>query len=98
MIQSKSTDSTLFSTRLTKNFSKASTVKCEASGCDRKSFAKIAVAVGTLGTIDLNMCKSCIPKFNDDKNTRTINGNSHRLLPPNGKRGNSYEYIQRTSI
>jgi hypothetical protein len=68
-------DSTVYSLKNVKNFSKPTAVICESYGCNNKSITRIAVSVGKLGEIDLNVCKSCIPKFSysDNKNTAIIN-------------------------
>jgi hypothetical protein len=62
-------DSTVYSSRKIKNFSKPTAKICESYGCNNKSMTSIVVDVGRLGNIDLNVCKRCIPKFsNSNKN------------------------------
>jgi hypothetical protein len=36
---------------------------CEGIGCDREATAVVAVNVGELGIINLNLCENCRPKF-----------------------------------
>jgi hypothetical protein len=38
---------------------------CEASGCFAKATTEIAVKVGWQHTILLNLCESCVAKFQD---------------------------------
>ena len=63
--------------------------ECEACGCDKKATKQITIDAGGLGNIDLNVCKSCLPKFNDndedgDKVVPGKDGMRHRSLPSNG--------------
>ena len=43
---------------------------CEAVGCFEKAVTKIDVKVGKLGSISLDLCSSCIHKF--DQKERTL--------------------------
>jgi hypothetical protein len=36
---------------------------CDGNGCSRESTTEIAINVGELGIIKLNLCENCIPKF-----------------------------------
>jgi hypothetical protein len=38
---------------------------CEAVGCLARATTKIDVKVGNLGSISLELCASCVRKFND---------------------------------
>jgi hypothetical protein len=73
--------------------------KCEAYGCDKRATRQITIDAGRHGNIDLNVCKSCISKFNDeDKIAPSKDGVRYRSLPSNGKTGDSNEYIHSTSF
>jgi hypothetical protein len=39
---------------------------CEAYGCYKEATTQISVGVGELGTFELNLCKSCVPRFTDE--------------------------------
>jgi hypothetical protein len=49
---------------------------CNAFGCSNKATEKIYVDAGTFGTISLNLCSSCIKKFQTSKENNQIKGNS----------------------
>ena len=36
---------------------------CDGNSCSRKATSEIEVSIGELGTIKLNLCENCIPKF-----------------------------------
>jgi hypothetical protein len=38
---------------------------CEAAGCFAKATARIAVKVGNLGAIPLQLCSNCVTKFQE---------------------------------
>jgi hypothetical protein len=42
---------------------------CEAVGCFEKATIEIAVKVGEHRTINLLLCKNCVPKFEEDNNS-----------------------------
>jgi hypothetical protein len=61
--------------------------ECEAYGCDKKATKQITIDAGGLGHIDLNVCKSCLPKFNDNDEDKVVPGKDgvrYRSLPSNG--------------
>jgi hypothetical protein len=42
---------------------------CEANGCFKNATDKIALRVGTLGTITLFVCRDCVAKFQEVQQT-----------------------------
>lgn len=42
---------------------KVTSAICEAYNCNKDATDQITVDVGILGDINLNLCKTCIPKF-----------------------------------
>jgi hypothetical protein len=89
----QSSDSTILSSRIGKNFSKQKTTLqqqiCEAYGCDKRATRQVTVNVGNMGSVGLNLCGNCIPKFSDsnDSNTVTKNGSRVHSLPMDDKKG-----------
>jgi hypothetical protein len=59
-------------------------LSCEAYGCNKAATTQITVNVGVLGDVDLNLCKNCVPKFNDSVVTKK--GLQNRSLPMEGKK------------
>ena len=60
---SQTSDQAILSTRFDKNISNLS---CEAYGCNNKATKQLTVNVGRHGSIDLNLCGSCIPAFDEE--------------------------------
>jgi len=44
---------------------------CDGSGCNREATTQVKVNVRGLGTIDLNLCENCKPKFKQSIITET---------------------------
>ena len=70
---SYASDRTILSSRFDK---KISNLICEAYGCNDKAKNQLTVSVGRLGTIELNLCKNCIPIF---KNTDKLTASQQQL-------------------
>jgi hypothetical protein len=69
-------DPQILSCRSGINISKNS---CEAYGCNNKATSQVTVTVGRLGDIDLNLCKSCIPEF--DENDKKVKSDWNQTAP-----------------
>lgn len=54
--------------------SEANNIMCEAVGCLEKATDKIGLNGGEYGTINLSLCKNCVRKFEEDKNSHHITG------------------------
>jgi hypothetical protein len=63
----------VLSSRPDKNFSRQI---CEAYRCNNNATNQVTVNVGRLGDINLNLCKSCVPKF---KNTDKLTASEEQL-------------------
>lgn len=48
---------------------------CDGFGCNKKFALKIDVNVGRFGNIILQLCDSCLAKFNNDKTNEVANQN-----------------------
>jgi hypothetical protein len=44
---------------------------CEGYGCFKKAATKIAVKVGQLGSISLDLCTDCVKKFDENSSRKT---------------------------
>jgi archaellum component FlaF (FlaF/FlaG flagellin family) len=65
-------------------------VSCEALGCNKKATAQVIVNVGNRGDITLNLCKKCVPKFDDSVVTK--NSSSYSLPMDEEKKGVCNDY------
>jgi hypothetical protein len=54
-----SSTSIILSPELVKNI-------CEGLRCNEQATVQVTLPVGELGTIELNLCKNCVPKFTDE--------------------------------
>lgn len=54
-----SSTSVMLSPELVKNI-------CEGLKCNAQATIQVTVHVGELGTINLNLCENCIPRFTDE--------------------------------
>jgi hypothetical protein len=48
--------------------SKVNEVLCEALDCFEEASVEIEVPMGHSGTLSLNLCNKCVPKFQDGNN------------------------------
>jgi hypothetical protein len=48
--------------------SKVNEVLCEAFDCFQKATVQIEVQIGHSGTLSLNLCNKCVPKFQEGNN------------------------------
>ena len=44
---------------------------CEAAGCFTKAIVEIEVPLGREGTLLLNLCENCLPKFREENHVAT---------------------------
>lgn len=51
---------------------------CDCNGCTRAATTEVAINVGELGIIKLNLCENCIPKFNQPLTKETRNTGARR--------------------
>ena len=65
-------------------------VSCEALGCNKKATVQLTVNVGSRGDITLNLCKKCVPRFDD--RTVTKNSLNYSLPMVREKKGVCNEY------
>jgi hypothetical protein len=85
-------DQVISSSRFDKNLSRPIHDQiCEAYRCNKRATIQKIVNVGIFGEVTLNLCRNCVPKFNDDV-VMTKKGLENQSLPMDRKKGAYNEY------